>query len=117
MVFAIVGVAAALVLAFMLNRVPVLPSIASALVKVLGGDEKKKAFLLAVLAFVGAAAASVLGWYVREVGRKPWTVYGLLYPSEVVTSVDYATSPGFLAPPRGAHGGCGQALGHVHCGH
>ena len=95
--FAIVGVAAALVLAFTLNRVPVLSSVASALAKVVGGDEKRRVFLLAALAFVGAAVASVLGWYVREVGRKPWTVYGLLYPSEVVTPVDYAASPGFLA--------------------
>jgi len=95
--FSIVEVAAALVLAFTLNRAPVLTSTASALAKVLGGDEKRRVFLLAALAFVGAAAASVLGWYVREVGRKPWTVYGLLYPSEVVTPVDYAASPGFLA--------------------
>jgi len=96
-VFAIVGVAAALVLAFTLNRVPVFTSVADALAKILGGDEKRRVFLLAALAFVGAAMASILGWYVREVGRKPWTVYGLLYPSEVVTPVDYAASPGFLA--------------------
>lgn len=26
-----------------------------------------------------------LGWAVREIGRKPWTVYGLIYPEEIVT--------------------------------
>lgn len=29
-----------------------------------------------------------LGWAVREIGRKPWTVYGLLYPSELITSIE-----------------------------
>jgi cytochrome d ubiquinol oxidase subunit I len=31
--------------------------------------------------------ASGLGWFIREDGRKPWTVYGLLYPEELITSV------------------------------
>jgi len=26
-----------------------------------------------------------LGWAVREIGRKPWTVYGLVYPNEILT--------------------------------
>ena len=26
-----------------------------------------------------------LGWAVREIGRKPWTVYGLVYPDEIIT--------------------------------
>jgi cytochrome d ubiquinol oxidase subunit I len=26
-----------------------------------------------------------LGWAVREIGRKPWTVYGLVYPNEIIT--------------------------------
>ncbi|MEN2975041.1 MAG: cytochrome ubiquinol oxidase subunit I, partial [Candidatus Caldarchaeales archaeon] len=30
-------------------------------------------------------AISGLGWAVREIGRKPWTVYGLLYPEELIT--------------------------------
>ena len=29
-----------------------------------------------------------LGWAVREIGRKPWTVYGLLYPEELITPVE-----------------------------
>lgn len=35
--------------------------------------------------FFIAPAMAGLGWAVREIGRKPWTVYGLLYPEELVT--------------------------------
>ncbi|MEM2653759.1 MAG: cytochrome ubiquinol oxidase subunit I [Nitrososphaerota archaeon] len=35
--------------------------------------------------FFIAPALAGLGWAVREIGRKPWTVYGLLYPEELVT--------------------------------
>ena len=58
---------------------------------------RRRVFILAIMALLGASAAAVGGWYVREVGRKPWTVYGLLYPSDVVTPVSYATSTSFLA--------------------
>jgi cytochrome d ubiquinol oxidase subunit I len=44
-------------------------------------------FLLTVLVFASTASAAALGWMVREVGRAPWTVYGLLYPEELVTPV------------------------------
>jgi len=96
-VFAVIGVASAILLALTLNRVPLLTEIANAMVRILGSDTRRKVFVLALMAFLGASVAAVGGWYVREVGRKPWTVYGLLYPSEVVTPVDYTTSPGFLA--------------------
>jgi cytochrome d ubiquinol oxidase subunit I len=36
---------------------------------------------------VSSIFASGLGWFIREDGRKPWTVYGLLYPEELITSV------------------------------
>lgn len=42
-------------------------------------------FLLALLVLFGSILPASLGWFVREVGRKPWTVYGLLYPEELVT--------------------------------
>ncbi len=29
----------------------------------------------------------ILGWAVREIGRKPWTIYGLFYPEEVITPI------------------------------
>ncbi|MEM0481287.1 MAG: cytochrome ubiquinol oxidase subunit I [Nitrososphaerota archaeon] len=55
----------------------------------LGG--KNLLFLLTLLTLLGSIFASALGWYVREVGRKPWTVYGLLYPEELVTPVAIST--------------------------
>jgi cytochrome d ubiquinol oxidase subunit I len=44
---------------------------------------------------LGSVIPSALGWYVREAGRKPWTVYGLLYPEELVSVVEYARSAEF----------------------
>ncbi|MEM0503594.1 MAG: cytochrome ubiquinol oxidase subunit I [Archaeoglobaceae archaeon] len=57
----------------------------------------KTLLLLSIAIFLGSAVPSALGWFVREVGRKPWTVYGLLYPEELVTVVEYALTPHFLA--------------------
>lgn len=51
--------------------------------------------ILSILVMLGSIIPSVLGWYVREVGRKPWTVYGLLYPEELVTVVEYARTTEF----------------------
>ncbi len=47
-----------------------------------------KARLMAYLALamgIFTPLMSGLGWAIREIGRKPWTVYGLLYPSELIT--------------------------------
>jgi cytochrome d ubiquinol oxidase subunit I len=49
--------------------------------------DRKSDFLLSFLVVVASIFASGLGWFVREDGRKPWTVYGLLYPEELVTPV------------------------------
>jgi cytochrome d ubiquinol oxidase subunit I len=49
--------------------------------------EKRSIFLLSLLIVVSSIFASGLGWFVREVGRRPWTVYGLLYPEELMTRV------------------------------
>jgi cytochrome d ubiquinol oxidase subunit I len=49
--------------------------------------EHKSMFLLSLLVVLASILASGLGWFVREDGRKPWTVYGLLYPEELITSV------------------------------
>ncbi|MEM0203026.1 MAG: cytochrome ubiquinol oxidase subunit I [Archaeoglobaceae archaeon] len=57
----------------------------------------KTLLILSIAIFLGSAIPSALGWFVREVGRKPWTVYGLLYPEEMVTVVGYALTPQFLA--------------------
>ncbi len=49
--------------------------------------EQKAVFMLSTVVVLASIFASGLGWFVREVGRKPWTVYGLIYPEEVITSV------------------------------
>ncbi len=94
--FAIIGGLAAAVLFFYFYKVPGLSAIASAIARIFG-DEKRRVFLLALLLVLGTVIPAVGGWAVREIGRKPWSVYGLLYPSEIVTPVPYAASPGFLA--------------------
>ncbi len=48
-------------------------------------SRRRLLFLLTLLILLGSILPASLGWYVREVGRKPWTVYGLLYPEELVT--------------------------------
>ncbi|HIQ13278.1 MAG TPA: hypothetical protein EYH44_02680 [Thermoprotei archaeon] len=30
----------------------------------------------------------ILGWAVRELGRKPWTIYGIFYPEELISLVE-----------------------------
>jgi cytochrome d ubiquinol oxidase subunit I len=49
--------------------------------------QQKSVFLLSLLVVLTSIFASGLGWFIREDGRKPWTVYGLLYPEELITSV------------------------------
>ena len=50
-------------------------------------SEQKRVFLLSLVVVAASVFASGIGWFVREDGRKPWTVYGLLYPEELMTSV------------------------------
>ena len=55
--------------------------------------EKRQRILL-YLAFpytVALTLTAILGWAVREIGRKPWTIYGLFYPNDVITSVSVST--------------------------
>jgi cytochrome d ubiquinol oxidase subunit I len=52
--------------------------------------ERKVALVLSLIVLLSSIGASVLGWYVREAGRKPWTVYGLIYPAEIVTPVPFS---------------------------
>jgi hypothetical protein len=49
--------------------------------------EQRGVFLLSLVVVAASVLASGLGWFIREDGRKPWTVYGLLYPEELITSV------------------------------
>jgi cytochrome d ubiquinol oxidase subunit I len=48
---------------------------------------RKAILLLSFLVLAACVLTASLGWFVREVGRKPWTVYGLLYPEELITPV------------------------------
>ena len=50
-------------------------------------SEQRGVFLLSLVVVAASILASGLGWFIREDGRKPWTVYGLLYPEELITSV------------------------------
>jgi cytochrome d ubiquinol oxidase subunit I len=47
---------------------------------------------LIILLSISTISSAVLGWLVREVGRKPWTVYGLIKPEEVITQVPLTDS-------------------------
>ena len=68
--------------------IPLLSAIAR---KIVG----RRFFALALLIASGSVASAVLGWAVREVGRKPWTVYGLLWSEEVASAVKLAITPQF----------------------
>ena len=50
-------------------------------------SEQRGIFLLSLVVVAASILASGLGWFIREDGRKPWTVYGLLYPEELITAV------------------------------
>jgi cytochrome d ubiquinol oxidase subunit I len=50
-------------------------------------SDQRGVFLLSLVVVAASIMASGVGWFIREDGRKPWTVYGLLYPEELITSV------------------------------
>jgi len=56
----------------------------------------KLVFAFSFLVLAGAIASSMLGWFVREGGRKPWTVYGILHPEEIITAVSISPIVLFL---------------------
>ena len=66
-------------------KVGVLSRIVSRLFDSLG--QRNTLLIFSIVEFAACAATAGLGWFVREVGRTPWTVYGLLYPQELVTPV------------------------------
>lgn len=81
----IVAVVALVALASSIFRVPFFAKIVDRILGRLGS--RRKVFLLSLLILFGSVSSAILGWFVRETGRKPWTAYGLLYPSEIVTPV------------------------------
>jgi len=51
--------------------------------------ERKRLMSYLVIFFsLAVTTVSSLGWAVRELGRKPWTVYGLFYPEELISLVE-----------------------------
>jgi cytochrome d ubiquinol oxidase subunit I len=66
-------------------KVGVLSQLVSRLFGFLG--RRKTLLLFSFVEFSACAFAAGLGWFIREVGRTPWTVYGLLYPQELVSPV------------------------------
>jgi cytochrome d ubiquinol oxidase subunit I len=84
--FGVIGFVSAIALFAHFRKLPLLSSLVD---RILG---RRAMLILPIGVFLGAAVPSVLGWYVREVGRKPWTVYGILYPEELVTVVGYGRS-------------------------
>ncbi|WP_252901059.1 cytochrome ubiquinol oxidase subunit I [Vulcanisaeta sp. JCM 14467] len=94
----LLAIAAVLVLFTYLVRVPVLSAITdfinNEILGVLIGADNVMPFLASAMAVLSAIAATA-GWAAREIGRQPWTVYGLITTNEVVTS-DPIT-PGFVA--------------------
>ena len=84
--FGIIGFVSAIALFAYFRKVPLLSSLVE---KILGN---RALLILPLGVFLGAVIPAVLGWYVREVGRKPWTVYGIFYPEELVTVVGYGRS-------------------------
>lgn len=94
----IIAIAAVLVLFTYLIRIPVLTDITDfinyRLLSPLIGYYNVLPFLTMVMAF-GSAIAATAGWAAREIGRQPWTVYGLITTNEVVTPVPI--TPVFVA--------------------
>ena len=79
-----------ILLAGVLHEIPVI----SAVSRRIAGE---RIFLLSLFIAGGSITSAVLGWAVREVGRKPWTVYGLLWPEELVSVNTTVLSPAFVA--------------------
>ena len=79
---ALVSLIALVALSFSLGA---LSSLTKRLLKPLG--HRKAVLLLSFVVAIACVTTASLGWFVREVGRKPWTVYGLLYPKELITPV------------------------------
>jgi cytochrome d ubiquinol oxidase subunit I len=66
-------------------RIRILSRIAERLFGSLGRG--RLVLLFSIVEVAACAMTASLGWFIREVGRLPWTVYGLLYPQELVSPV------------------------------
>jgi cytochrome d ubiquinol oxidase subunit I len=66
-------------------RIRVLSRIVERLFGSLG--QGRLVLIFSIVELAACAITASLGWFIREVGRLPWTVYGLLYPQELVSPV------------------------------
>jgi len=55
---------------------------------------------LAILDAFLAIVVNILGWYVKEVGRQPWAIYGLVKVSDIL-SPTFAITPTVMAAVLG----------------
>jgi cytochrome d ubiquinol oxidase subunit I len=55
---------------------------------------------LAMLGAFLAIAVNILGWYIKEVGRQPWVIYGLVKASDIL-SPTFAITPTVVAAISG----------------
>jgi cytochrome d ubiquinol oxidase subunit I len=61
--------------------------------KVVRGKMISRTWLsLAILNAFLAIVVNILGWYVKEVGRQPWAIYGIVKVSEIL-SPTFAITP------------------------
>src|SRR5262249_22915447 len=56
----------------------------------------RPALALPILLIPLSLVASIAGWLVREIGRQPWAVYGVLRTADAVSDVDRGTMLGSL---------------------
>jgi cytochrome d ubiquinol oxidase subunit I len=65
--------------------------------KVIRGRKISRTWLsLAILNAFLAVVVNILGWYVKEVGRQPWVIYGLVETSDIL-SPTFAITPTVVA--------------------
>ncbi len=84
----VAGLAAILTLFSFLWRVPTLSRISDAINNAIAKLVTKDVLpLLVFIMAIAADLASISGWAAREIGRQPWTIYGLVTTNEVVTPI------------------------------
>jgi cytochrome d ubiquinol oxidase subunit I len=66
-------------------NIPILSKTATTIFRRLGN--RGTILFLSIILLISTITPASLGWFIRETGRKPWTVYGLLYPADLSTPV------------------------------
>ena len=69
--------------------------------KVIRGKTISRTWLsLAILDAFFAVVVNILGWYIKEVGRQPWVIYGLVKVSDIL-SPTFTITPTVVAAVTG----------------